>query len=122
MRRFQEDIPLMVRRWRQEWAKHGRDFGKCHCGAGMGTMRKHRVYESHAPGKCHLCAWERADELLERRRERYQARSVINEELRGLQRGAAGPCQGTVDGFNSRSPLQILARPTDTVADLLNRQ
>jgi hypothetical protein len=42
MNRFQLERPLMIKRWRQELEKHGGDFGNCHCGRGMGTMRKHR--------------------------------------------------------------------------------
>lgn len=44
-------------------------------------MRKHRIYESHAPGKCHLCAWERHTELLRRRKERYEGKRIIADEL-----------------------------------------
>lgn len=64
----------MVKRWRQEWEVHGRDFGKCHCGKGMGTMRKHRIHEQHAPSKCGICGWTRFLKLLERRRERRQGK------------------------------------------------
>jgi hypothetical protein len=78
MRRFQEEIPVMTRRWRAEWIKHGRDFSKCHCGAGMGTMRKHRPFESHPSSSCRICSQERYSEFLDRRRERYGARKEIN--------------------------------------------
>jgi hypothetical protein len=74
MKRFQMDRHIMVKRWRQEWIKHGRDFGKCHCGAGMGTMRKHRPNESHPSSSCRLCMWMREDARKERRRERYAGR------------------------------------------------
>lgn len=70
----------MVRRWRQEWANHGRDFGNCHCGLGMGTMRKHRPNEDHPSSSCRLCAWERACEKRERRSERYAARRELRDE------------------------------------------
>lgn len=80
MKRFQMDRAVMVKRWRQEWENHGRDFGACHCGRGMGTMRKHRPNESHAPGKCWLCDAQRADAHRARRRERYGARAMIGED------------------------------------------
>jgi hypothetical protein len=82
MLRFQLDRPIMVRRWRQEWAQHGRDFGNCHCGRGMGTMRKHRPYESHASGKCSVCTYRRFMARADRRRERRIARVVIAQGLR----------------------------------------
>lgn len=81
MQRFQLDRPVMVKRWRMEWEKHGRDFGNCHCGLGMGTMRKHRPNESHSSGKCGLCTWERFENRMERRRERYAKRWFIVEGL-----------------------------------------
>jgi hypothetical protein len=80
MQRFQLDRPIMVRRWRQEWEKHGRDFGNCHCGSGLGTMRKHRPYEDHPSSSCRLCAWERAWERRENRTRRYGARKQIHEQ------------------------------------------
>lgn len=79
MQRFQLDRPIMVKRWRQEWNIHGRDFGDCHCGAGMGTMRKHRPRESHPSSSCGLCSVQRFSERMDRRRERYTARGAIIE-------------------------------------------
>ena len=84
MRRFQMDRPIMVKRWRQEWIVHGRDFGNCHCGAGMGTMRKHRPYEGHPSSSCRLCALERSIHRRENRTYRYAARTLIREELRAI--------------------------------------
>jgi len=81
MKRFQMDRHVMVTRWRKEWEAHGRDFGACHCGRGMGTMRKHRPYESHPSSSCRVCAWERTEGRKQRRRERYAARHVISESL-----------------------------------------
>lgn len=69
----------MVKRWRREWLNHGRDFGNCHCGAGMGTMRKHRPNEGHPSSSCRVCAWESIEARKERRRERYGARVFIIE-------------------------------------------
>lgn len=71
----------MVKRWREEWATHGRNFGSCHCGLGMGTMRKHRPHESHPSSSCRLCALERLWNRQERRRARHFARSMIEEGL-----------------------------------------
>ena len=80
MLRFQLDRPLMVKRWRKEWEKHGRNFGNCHCGAGMGTMRKHRPLEKpHSPNRCRLCDTYRMMKHQNGRRERYAARIHIDE-------------------------------------------
>lgn len=81
MQRFQLDRPVMVRRWRTEWLAHGRDFGKCHCGLGMGTMRKHRPHESHPSNSCRLCAWVRYDRRKENRRDRYAGRAECLADL-----------------------------------------
>lgn len=81
MKRFQMDRPIMVKRWRREWEVHGRNFGNCHCGAGMGTMRKHRVFESHPSSSCRLCALERDMAFRTRRKLRYGARAMIAEGL-----------------------------------------
>jgi hypothetical protein len=87
MKRFAMERPLMVRRWRREWEVHGRNFGNCHCGLGMGTMRKHRPLESHPSSSCRLCAGIRDASRLERRQQRYTARRVIEE---GLQSSVDG--------------------------------
>jgi hypothetical protein len=79
MKRFQMDRPIMVKRWRIEWELHGRNFGNCHCGEGMGTMRKHRPRESHPSSSCGLCRWERTYARQERRRKRYAGRTMIAE-------------------------------------------
>lgn len=80
MQRFQLDRAIMVKRWRIEWESHGRNFGKCHCGLGMGTMRKHRPYEGHG-AHCSICWMEQLLAREARRRERYAARRVIAEGL-----------------------------------------
>jgi hypothetical protein len=80
MKRFQMDRPIMVKRWRVEWQKHGRDFGSCHCGAGVGTMRKHRPFES-CPSPCNYCDIVRMENRQAGRRERYSARAWILEGL-----------------------------------------
>jgi hypothetical protein len=85
MKRFQMDRPIMVKRWRIEWEAHGRNFGNCHCGRGMGTMRKHRPYEGHGR-KCGICGLEQIIARQARRRERYGERAVIAEWL-GLLNG-----------------------------------
>jgi hypothetical protein len=71
----------MTKRWRQEWILHGRNFGDCHCGAGMGTMRKHRPRESHPSSSCGLCAFERTLRRREKRTDRYAQRALIRDEL-----------------------------------------
>jgi hypothetical protein len=81
MLRFQLDRAIMVKRWRREWEDHGRDFGNCHCGLGMGTMRKHRPRESHPSGSCRLCGWERLWKWQTKRRERYARRLWVKEGL-----------------------------------------
>jgi hypothetical protein len=71
----------MVKRWRKEWEIHGRDFKNCHCGAGIGTMRKHRPLESHPSSSCGICAVDRFFARMERRRKRYGAKSILSEGL-----------------------------------------
>lgn len=86
MKRFAIERPLMIKRWRKEWETHGRNFGNCHCGLGMGTMRKHKVYESHPSSSCRLCMHIRYGERMDRRRLRYTARAVIAEGFAGSAR------------------------------------
>lgn len=81
MKRFQMDRPIMVKRWRVEWAAHGRDFGKCPCGAGAGTMRKHRPHESHPSSSCRLCGHIRDAKRREKRAERYRLLRMLDWEL-----------------------------------------
>lgn len=81
MLRFQLDRAVMVKRWRAEWENHGRDFGNCHCGAGMGTMRKHRPNESHSSSSCRLCGLERLWKRQEKRRMRRTAYNQIQQEV-----------------------------------------
>lgn len=85
MLRFQLDRAIMVKRWRIEWEKHGRNFGNCHCGQGMGTMRKHKPFESHPSRTCRLCAWVRVGRNKERRSDRYQARREVANSADGVQ-------------------------------------
>lgn len=80
MKRFQMDRPIMVKRWRIEWKKHGRDFGNCHCGRGMGTMRKRRPYEGCPSKNCRHCHLERLIARLDRRRARYTGRRECQAE------------------------------------------
>lgn len=77
MRRWAEERPLMLRRWRQELANHGRWHGgdgdypweglappscaadvDCHCANGIGTMRKNRPYGCSQP-RCWLCHYDK---------------------------------------------------------------
>lgn len=81
MKRFQMERALMLRRWHRERLNHGGDFGDCHCGKGMGTMRKHRPNESHPSSSCRACAYDRYYWKMESRRARYAKRAVLIEEL-----------------------------------------
>jgi hypothetical protein len=89
MRRFQAERALMAKRWRQEWVKHGRDFGSCHCGAGAGTMRKHRPFESHPSSSCGLCCALREEAHAKRRRVRHAGRLALAQGLADARRGTA---------------------------------
>lgn len=75
------DRAIMVKRWREEWEVHGRDFRNCHCGRGMGTMRKHRPHEGHASRSCRVCALQRLEARAARRRERYAGRAECRINL-----------------------------------------
>jgi hypothetical protein len=88
MKRFQMERPLMMKRWRIEWEKHGGTFANCHCGSGAGTMRKHRPYESHPSSTCRICAIERLFARIDRRRERYAARRIIQDGCADAERDA----------------------------------
>jgi hypothetical protein len=61
MKRWHEDLPLMLRRWAVEKEKH-RFFGDvgedCHCFRGPGLMRKRRPYACRRP-RCMLCHGEK---------------------------------------------------------------
>lgn len=93
MQRFQLDRAIMVKRWRVEWNVHGRDFGKCHCGLGMGTMRKHRPYESHPSSSCSFCELIRLDKRKKRRQQRYAAKWQISILiLESASSARASPC------------------------------
>jgi len=81
MKRFHDERAIMIKRWRQEWLNHGRNFGNCHCGLGYGTMRKHRPNESHPSRSCSFCRLDRLWAKQARRRKRYAARKVITEGL-----------------------------------------
>ena len=82
MKRWHAERALMLRRWRQEKAKHA-EFGQdCHCLRGPGFMRKRRAHDSHGPNQhCFVCELERNERRAERRRLRYSARDVIRQEL-----------------------------------------
>lgn len=77
MKRFHLERSLMIKRWRQEWHNHGRDFGDCHCGRGIGTMRKHRPQEGHSSKNCRVCALARLLARQQRRKRRYAAKYYI---------------------------------------------
>lgn len=75
MKRWQMERPLMIKRWRREWRLHDSNFGTCHCGRGMGTMRKHK------PGECPASAEVRFFKRYERRWQRRAGRYAIDEGL-----------------------------------------
>ena len=58
MKRWHEETALMLRRWREEIAKHrhrslGYIEGDCHCLRGKGTMRKRTPWGHRR--RCYLC-------------------------------------------------------------------
>ena len=81
MKRFAIEKQMMLARWKQEKAKHGGDFGNCHCAKGPGTMRKHRPYESHPPSSCRICALRADMQKRENRKRRRMAKNQIQEGL-----------------------------------------
>lgn len=81
MLRFQLDRAIMVKRWRREWEAHGKDFGNCHCGRGMGTMRKHRPFESHPSSSCSVCGLEQMWKWQKKKRERMRKYRQIQEGI-----------------------------------------
>lgn len=44
-------------------------------------MRKKRPFDSHAPGKCRMCDFERHDIKRERRRDRYKGKANLRLEF-----------------------------------------
>jgi hypothetical protein len=83
MKRFHSEIPLMVRRYAEEYDKHvqrGSNPFDCHCARGIGFMRKRRVWQSHSPNQhCRACQMDRAEASAERRAVRRSKRKVIAE-------------------------------------------
>jgi hypothetical protein len=83
MKRWHEEVNLMLRRWRQEIKKHttreGRIVQGC-CLQGKGFMRKRRPYGKCAPSQgCNCCDAMRAQVRQEKRRERYAGRMGCRE-------------------------------------------
>jgi hypothetical protein len=98
MRRWHAEQDLMLRRWRKELAKHGDGHPhskyhwgyphdalaspsiacdvRCHCAAGIGTMRKNRL-DCGRP-RCGLCHW---DKFYEPKRRGATKRSAITLDL-----------------------------------------
>jgi len=73
MRRWHQDLPLMLRRWRDELRKYGLDpapylgnyrsgelthVGICHCERGPGVLRKRRPWDC-GRARCGLCHWSK---------------------------------------------------------------
>lgn len=86
MKRWQEDINIMQRRWREEIESHrhhsqGYVEEGCHCLKGMGIMRKHRTYESCAPNQhCGCCEAERSWHKTQNKKERVQGKLELRYE------------------------------------------
>lgn len=78
MLRFQLERPLMVSRRRRYWSLQKRRYEP----EALGRMRKHRPFESHPSASCRFCGVVRAAARLERRRFRYGARAMIEEQQR----------------------------------------
>lgn len=82
MKRFTEERPLMVRRWRDEVEKHrdrvtGEVQSGCHCLRGPGFMRKRRPYGRCAPSKhCPSCEIARHEERKAVKRRRAEDRAA----------------------------------------------
>lgn len=74
MKRFQMDRLILVRRWRIECEKHGKDFTDCHCSRGMCTMRTHRPYERSPTTNRSYCHLRRLIARRDRRQEHYTGR------------------------------------------------
>jgi hypothetical protein len=71
MRRWHSERNLMIRRWRQELAKHNNDLPfmalappslapetDCHCAHGIGSVRKRKPYDCGNP-RCGVCHFEK---------------------------------------------------------------
>lgn len=115
MRRWHAERDLMLGRWRVELGNHtGSVLGTvktanyfwkappasacnvdCHCANGIGTMRRHRPYDSH--GK-----WKKYEKLFENRKRVNQKRAAIKFELEaeGAPRGAPLALALCVRGWN----------------------
>lgn len=84
MRRWHQERDLMLRRWRQELAKH-EGFPQmalappslapsidCHCSHGIGSMRKRTPYGCGNP-RCGICHWGKIFQPKNRAKERRDA-------------------------------------------------
>jgi len=94
MKRWHEEVPLMLRRWKQEMEIHGYDWrnppalscepseqgcrGVCHCAAGIGSMRWKKPLDC-GRARCGICHWERN---YEPRRRGAKKRAAIDFEVR----------------------------------------
>jgi hypothetical protein len=63
MRRWHEELPLMLARWRAEQRRHRNPtFGflddRCHCLRGPGTLRKRRPLDC-GRARCGVCHWSK---------------------------------------------------------------
>lgn len=82
MKRWQEDVTVMKKRWKEEIESHrdetfGNIESNCHCLRGMGTMRKRRPYDRCSPNQhCGICEMERYEQRLKRRRIRQEGKEI----------------------------------------------
>lgn len=88
MKRWQQDINLMNKRWKEEIQFHTNEtFNKvesnCHCLRGMGIMRKRRPYGSCSPNQhCGCCEMERSWHKQEKKKERVQGKLELRYEIK----------------------------------------
>ena len=84
MRRFHNEISVMLTRWKEEKRKHalwGDSFEDCHCSKGPGLMRKNRPYSNSNHDIRWILAIEQytARESIKKNRQREQI--IIKEQM-----------------------------------------
>lgn len=109
MRRWHEELPLMLRRWRDELHKHGLDpapylhayrnsesaqVAICHCEKGPGVLRKRDPWDCGRP-RCGLCHWSKVHGIPARNnRDRYALQfeaATVTDGLLANHAGRLGP-------------------------------
>lgn len=94
MKRWHEDRDLMLRRWREEIAKHEMDIysycslapvppeadiDSCHCYKGMGFLRKKKPHDCGNP-KCMVCHFDKY----------YYHKARHNKKIKAIRENLAG--------------------------------